>query len=150
MYLPRCGQHADRGEDDSDIPISEENETILVVEDDKDLRAYLVEVLRDLSYRAIGAQDAVTALGILERSAVRVDLMLTDVVMPGMNGRELSRRAKELRPQLKVLFMSGYSRNAVVHQGRVDRDVQLIQKPVSLQDLSARLRDMLDQQRLTD
>jgi PAS domain S-box-containing protein len=141
---------ADRGEDDSDIPISEENETILVVEDDKDLRAYLVEVLRDLSYRAIGAQDAVTALGILERSAVRVDLMLTDVVMPGMNGRELSRRAKELRPQLKVLFMSGYSRNAVVHQGRVDRDVQLIQKPVSLQDLSARLRDMLDQQRLTD
>ena len=121
-----------------------------MVEDDKDLRAYLVEVLRDLSYRAIGAQDAVTALGILERSAVRVDLMLTDVVMPGMNGRELSRRAKELRPQLKVLFMSGYSRNAVVHQGRVDRDVQLIQKPVSLQDLSARLRDMLDQQRLTD
>jgi DNA-binding response OmpR family regulator len=70
--------------------------------------------------------------------------MLTDVIMPGMNGRELSRRARELRPGLKVLFMSGYSRNAVVHHGRVDLDVQLIQKPVSLRDLTARIRDMMD------
>jgi CheY-like chemotaxis protein len=76
--------------------------------------------------------------------------MLTDVVMPGMNGRELSTRARELRPKLKVLFMSGYSRNAVVHQGRLDFDVQLIQKPVSLQDLSVRLRDMLDRGRQPD
>jgi CheY-like chemotaxis protein len=150
MYLPRRGEQADRGDEDSGMPISEEDDTILVVEDDKDLRAYLVEVLRDLNYCAIGAQDAAAALGILQQSAVRVDLMLTDVVMPGMNGRELSRRARELRPQLKVLFMSGYSPNAVVHQGRVDRDVQLIQKPVSLQDLSARLRDMLDQRRPPD
>ena len=71
--------------------------------------------------------------------------MLTDVVMPQMNGRELSKRARELRPGLKVLFMSGYSPNAVVHQGRVARDVQLIQKPVPLQELAARIRDMLDQ-----
>jgi two-component SAPR family response regulator len=70
--------------------------------------------------------------------------MLTDVIMPGMNGRELANRAWELRPELKVLFMSGYSRNAVVHHGRVDLDVQLIQKPVSLQDLTARIRDMLN------
>jgi PAS domain S-box-containing protein len=145
MYFARCGEQANLVGDDSGMPISEENETILVVEDDKDLRAYLVEVLRDLTYRVIGAQDAVAALGILEQPAVRVDLMLTDVVMPGMNGRELSRRARELRPQLKVLFMSGYSPNAVVHQGRVDHDVQLIQKPISQKDLSARLRDMLDQ-----
>jgi CheY-like chemotaxis protein len=76
---------------------------------------------------------------------VRIDLMITDVVMPGMNGRELSNRARHLRPKLKVLFMSGYSRNAVVHQGKVDRDVQLIQKPISMNDLAARIRDMLDQ-----
>lgn len=145
MYLPRCGGHADRIVDDAGMPVGEESETILVVEDDSDLRAYLVEVLRDLNYRAIGAQDAVTALGILEQSAIKVDVLLTDVVMPGMNGRELSKLARELQPRLKVLFMSGYSRNAVVHQGRVDRDVQLIQKPISLQDLSARLRDLLDQ-----
>jgi PAS domain S-box-containing protein len=145
MYFPRCGEQASRVGEDSGIPVGEGNEAILVVEDDKDLRAYLIEVLRDLNYRVIGAQDAMAALGILEQSTARVDLMLTDVVMPGLNGRELSKRAKRLRPNLKVLFMSGYSRNAVVHQGRVDLDVQLIQKPISLQDLSARLRDMLDQ-----
>jgi CheY-like chemotaxis protein len=145
MYFPRCSEQAARVEDDAGIPIGEDNETILVVEDDKDLRAYLIEVLRDLNYRVIGAQDAAAALGILEQSTITLDLMLTDVVMPGMNGRELSRRARELRPKLKILFMSGYSRNAVVHQGRVDLDVQLVQKPISLQDLSARLRDMLDQ-----
>jgi PAS domain S-box-containing protein len=147
MYLPRCGAQANRVEDDPGTPIGEENETVLVVEDDKDLRAYLVEALRDLNYHAIGAQDATAALGILEQPTTKVDLMLTDVVMPGMNGRELWSRARELRPKLRVLFMSGYSRNAVVHQGRVDLDVQLIQKPISLHDLSARLRDALDRGR---
>jgi DNA-binding response OmpR family regulator len=115
-----------------------------VVEDDKDLRWYLIEALRDLNYRTIGAPDAGGALAILEQPSTKIDLMLTDVIMPEMNGRELSRRARELRPGLKVLFMSGYSRNAVVHHGRVDLDVQLIQKPVSLKDLTARIRDMLD------
>jgi PAS domain S-box-containing protein len=147
MYFQRCGEHPNRIEDDSDMPTGEENEAILVVEDDKDLRAYLIEVLRDLNYHVIGAHDAVAALGILEQLDIKIDLLLTDVVMPGMNGRELSRRARELRPMLKVIFMSGYSRNAVVHHGRVDRDVQLIQKPISLQDLSARLRDILDRGR---
>jgi DNA-binding response OmpR family regulator len=83
-------------------------------------------------------------MGILENSSIKIDLMLTDVVMPGVNGRELATRARQLRPGLKVLFMSGYSPNAVVHQGRVDLDVQLIQKPVALHELSARIRDMLD------
>jgi PAS domain S-box-containing protein len=145
MYFPRSGDQASSLGEGSDMPIGEAaNETILVVEDDKDVRAYLIEVLRNLNYRVIGAQDAVAALGILEQSTNRIDLMLTDVVMPGMNGRELSTRARDLRPRLKILFMSGYSPNAVVHQGRVDLDVQLIQKPISPRDLSSRLRDMLD------
>jgi PAS domain S-box-containing protein len=145
MYFPRAGHAADSGEEDDRVPVSmTATETVLVVEDDKDLRAYLVEILRDLDYRAIAAQDAVAALGILEQRDIRVDLLLTDVVMPGMNGRELATRARQIRPGLKVLFMSGYSRNAVVHQGRVDRGVHLIQKPVSLNDLAARIRDVLD------
>jgi PAS domain S-box-containing protein len=144
MYFPRRGDQAEV-EDDKVIPYADaENETILVVEDDKDVRSYLLEVLRDLNYRVIGAPDPIAALGILENSSMKVDLMLTDVVMPGINGRELATRARDLRPGLKVLFMSGYSRNAVVHQGRVDLDVQLIQKPVSLHELSTRIRDMLD------
>jgi PAS domain S-box-containing protein len=144
MYFPRRGEQSEDDNDDV-MPLADAaSETILVVEDDEDVRLYLIEALRELNYRAIGAPDPVAALGVLENSRIRIDLMLTDVVMPGMNGRELSRRARELRPGLKVLFMSGYSRNAVVHQGRVDLDVQLIQKPVSIQELSTRIRDMLD------
>ena len=146
LYFPRAHGNPDDVEHDSDTSRgSIDNEVILVVEDDKDLRWYLIEALRDLDYRAIGAPDADAALAILEQPSAKIDLMLTDVIMPGMNGRELRRRARDLRPGLKVLFMSGYSRNAVVHHGRVDLDVQLIQKPVSLQELTARIRDMLDQ-----
>lgn len=70
--------------------------------------------------------------------------MLTDVVMPGMNGRELGRRAQEIRPGLRVLYMSGYSRNAVVHQGRLDDGIELLQKPITQTHLAARVRDVLD------
>ena len=103
-----------------------------------------MEALRTLNYRVIHAQGGEAALGILEQDSIKIELMLTDVVMPGMNGRELSQRALELRPKLKVLFMSGYSRNAVIHQGRVDLDIELIQKPISLQELTFRIRDALD------
>jgi CheY-like chemotaxis protein len=146
MYFPRSGGQAASIDEVGETPVSDSaHETVLVVEDDKDLRGYLVEVLRELSYRVVAAADGVAALGILEQDSTRVDLLLTDVVMPGMNGRELANRARRLRPTIKVLFMSGYSPNAVVHQGRVDLDVQLIQKPVSLSDLATRIRDMLDE-----
>ena len=145
LYFPRAKLQANESaDDDQGAPEGGARETVLVVEDDRDLRAYLVEVLRELDYRVIGAHDSVAALGFLEQPGIRIDLMLTDVVMPGMNGRELSERARQLRAGLKVLFMSGYSRNAVVHQGRVDLDVQLIQKPVALSELAARIREMLD------
>jgi CheY-like chemotaxis protein len=73
-----------------------------------------------------------------------VDLLLTDIVMPGANGRELAKTAQELRPSLRVLYMTGYSRNAVVHHGRLDKGVELLQKPISQLDLAARVRDVLD------
>jgi CheY-like chemotaxis protein len=146
LYFPRAREQASDVQEESGVwRGNADNETVLVVEDDQDLRWYLIEALRDLNYKAIGAADATAALHVVEQPSNKIDLMLTDVVMPGMNGRELFRRARELRPGLKVLFMSGYSRNAVVHQGRVDLDVQLIQKPISLKDLAARIRDMLDQ-----
>ena len=120
MYFPRSGGQAASIDEVGETPVSDSaHETVLVVEDDKDLRGYLVEVLRELNYRVLAAADGVAALGILEQDAMRVDLLLTDVVMPGMNGRELANHARQLRPTMKVLFMSGYSRNAVVHQGRV-------------------------------
>ena len=74
----------------------------------------------------------------------RVDLLLTDIVMPGINGRELGRRAHTMRPELPILYMTGSSRNAVVHHGRVDEGVELLQKPVSQAQLAARVRKLLD------
>ena len=145
IYLPRISvDAAAEPEDDSmeQVP-AERGETILVVEDDDDVRAYLVETLDDLDYRVLRAHDSVAALEFL-RQNTRIDLLLTDVVLPGMNGRELSRKAQSLRPGLKVLFMTGYSRNAIVHQGRLDADVELIQKPITQDQLSARIRTLLD------
>jgi CheY-like chemotaxis protein len=120
------------------------HETILVVEDDRDVRAYLVEVLRDLNYRVLSAHDAVAALGLIEEGDIRIDLLLTDVVLPGTNGRQLAEQAQNRRPGLKVLFTTGYSRNAIVHQGRLDPCVEMIQKPITQEGLAARIRDLLD------
>lgn len=74
-----------------------------------------------------------------------MDLLLTDVVMPGISGRELGRRAEQIKPGLKILYMTGYSRNAVVHQGRLDEGVNLLEKPVSQAKLAMRVREILDQ-----
>ncbi|XIA63248.1 response regulator [Bradyrhizobium sp. TZ2] len=102
------------------LPDEEKVETILVVEDDADLRAYVSDVLRDLNYRIVSAASAQAALTLILQEEPKVDLLLTDVVMPGINGRELGRRAQQIRPRLRILYMTGYSRNAVVHQGRLD------------------------------
>jgi PAS domain S-box-containing protein len=146
MYFPRLvGRGADEEDGVSEpIGVGEQGETILVVEDDDDVREYLVDALRDLKYQVISAPSADAGLKILMRAAVRVDLLLTDVIMPGASGRELGRRAQQLRPSLKVLYMTGYSRNAVVHQGRLDEGVEFIQKPMTQADLSARVRQILD------
>jgi CheY-like chemotaxis protein len=145
MYFPRLVQRTVEEEPVEESPVAEgESETILVVEDDPDVRAYLLDMLRELKYRVIPANNAQAALHVLVDDTKRVDLLLTDVVMPGLNGRELGRRAQALRPGLRVLYMTGYSRNAVLHQGRLDEGVDLIQKPVSQVQLATRIRQMLD------
>jgi CheY-like chemotaxis protein len=97
-----------------------------------------------LNYQVLRAADAAAALEFLQQRDLRVDLLLTDVAMPGMNGRELAKRADALRPGLKVLYVTGYSRNAIVHQGRLDPGVELIQKPITQEALAGRVRDLLD------
>jgi PAS domain S-box-containing protein len=147
IYLPRLLQEIDRSDEEEQAAEAVEgagHETILVVEDDRDVRAYLVELLRDLNYRVLSAHDAVAALGMIETGGIRIDLLLTDVVLPGMNGRRLAEQAKNRRPDLKVLFTTGYSRNAIVHQGRLDPGVAMIQKPITQDALAARIRDLLD------
>jgi PAS domain S-box-containing protein len=146
MYFPRYHGEARPVDSDADEfrPEGEKLETILVVEDDAELRAYVSELLRDLNYRVVPASSAQAALTILLQEEPRIDLLLTDVFMPGINGRELGRRAQQIRPGIKILYMTGYSRNAVVHQGRLDEGVELLEKPISQAKLALRVREMLD------
>jgi PAS domain S-box-containing protein len=147
IYLPRLLQEIDQRDEEERASEAVEgpgHETILLVEDDRDVRAYLVEVLRDLNYRVLSAHDAVSALGLIKAGDIRIDLLLTDVVLPGVNGRQLAEQAQDQRPGLKVLFTTGYSRNAIVHHGRLDHGVAMIQKPITQEALAARVRDLLD------
>jgi len=118
-------------------------ECVLVVEDDADVRAYVVETLTKLGYDVLQADGAEQALEVLGQHQT-VSLLLTDVVMPGKNGRKLAEEASALRPFLKVLYMTGYSRNAIVHQGRLDANVELIQKPLTTEQLATAVRKVLD------
>jgi PAS domain S-box-containing protein len=146
MYFPRYHGTAEILKDEPEDLIAEGDkiETILVVEDDDDLRTYITDTLRGLNYRVVSAPSAQAALTLLLQEEPRFQLLLTDVVMPGMNGRELGKRAQQIRPDLKVLYMTGYSRNAVVHQGRLEDGVHLLEKPITQARLALQVREMLD------
>jgi signal transduction histidine kinase len=121
------------------------DETVLLVEDHDDLRAHSAGLLRELGYRVIEAADGPAALAALADNP-EVGLLFTDVVLPGgMNGRQIADEARALRPDLKVLFTTGYTRNAIVHNGALDPGVQLIAKPYSFSELAAKVRRVLDQ-----
>jgi CheY-like chemotaxis protein len=120
------------------------SETILVVEDEADVRRLAVETLLELGYRVLEAEDGHVALRLLEREPA-VRLLFTDVGLPGgLNGRQLADRARERRPDLKVLFTTGYARNAIVHHGRLDPGVELIGKPFQIASLAVKVRELLD------
>jgi hypothetical protein len=119
-------------------------ETILVAEDDVGVRSYVVETLRELNYFVLEADGATAALAIITQAGLRIDMLLTDVVMPGMNGRELADRARGVMPNIRVLFMTGYSQDAIVHGGQLAPDIELIEKPFHGESLAARVRTILD------
>ena len=148
IYLPR---HHGAEVDVEDTPYcnfapkSVKGETILVCEDDDDVRAYSVHSLSELGYQVIEASDGPSALRMLESAPGRVDLLFTDIVLPGgMTGAMVAEAARTIKPGLKVLFTTGYARNAIVHHGRLDPGVELLSKPFSYADLAARVREMLD------
>jgi CheY-like chemotaxis protein len=114
------------------------------VEDDEGVRAAVVDMLSELGYNVLKASNAEDALTVL-RSGIRISLLFTDVVMPGpIPTRELARRAQEMQPGIQVLFTSGYTQNAIVHNGKLDDDVFLLSKPYRKGDLARKLRAMLD------
>jgi PAS domain S-box-containing protein len=145
IYLPRFvgAEDGERDEHIVALPLGEAQEVILVVEDEAAVRQLSVEALIELGYRVFEAEGAAAALRILDGHP-EITVLFTDIVMPDMNGRKLADEARKRRPDLKVLYTSGYTRNAVVHNGVVDPGVELIGKPFTLDQLAAKMRAVLE------
>jgi PAS domain S-box-containing protein len=148
IYLPRV---ADAVESPVKIPVPSESvaiepgtETILLVEDEANLRYLARQFLEKQGYRVIDAADGAVAMQIAVAHEGVIHLLLTDVIMPGMNGRELAQHILEIRPNVKVLYMSGYTENVIGRNGTLDAGVRLLQKPFTLRDLKSKVREVLD------
>jgi CheY-like chemotaxis protein len=148
IYLPRVRQSEDQvARPAFDQAKGGTGECVLVVEDDAAVRAATVELLSELGYRVLDAEDGSRALAILE-SGAPIDLLFTDVVMPGpVNSRELAAKAVAMRRDIAVLFTSGYTENAIIHHGRLDEGVFLLSKPYRKDDLARKVRSVLAERR---
>ncbi|MGP0013321.1 ATP-binding protein [Pseudomonas sp.] len=145
LYLPRY-QGAPVVQDEAlhsgHAPHAEDGETVLIVEDDPAVRALVSEVLGELGYRFVEACDANGAIPILD-SGQRIDLLISDVGLPGMNGRQLAEIGRQLRPSLRILFITGYAEHAAVRGGFLDPGMQMITKPFTFELLTAKVREMI-------
>ena len=145
LFLPRFVGEAGEGEAEPVRPEAPRGagETVLVVEDDDAVRLLVVEVLSELGYAAIEAHDGQAAIPILQ-SDQRIDLMVSDVGLPGLNGRQVAEIGRQHRPGLKVLFVTGYAENAAVRSGFLDPEMEMITKPFALDQLAAKIREMIE------
>jgi signal transduction histidine kinase/CheY-like chemotaxis protein len=145
VYLPRLiGSIAERDAPPKEVSVQKgsSNEIVLVVEDDERVRRFTVDALRELNYTVLHADGAATALRLLDCHP-DVQLLLTDIVMPEVNGRQLAEEAQRRRTNLKVLYFTGFTRNAIVHNGMLDRGVHLMTKPFTLEQLATKVREVL-------
>jgi PAS domain S-box-containing protein len=144
LYLPRADAARDAAAEPAPAaPMPVGHETILVVEDDDMVRAHVVAQLESLGYRTLAAPDGAAALALVEEG-IRFDLLFTDVIMPGgMSGRQLAEELRKRWPSLPVLYTSGYTENAIVHHGRLDAGVALLNKPYRKADLARKVREVL-------
>ena len=144
IYLPRWTGVEEASAEEEILPTARGgSEIILVVEDDDAVRRISVDVLRELGYTVIHASSGLDALQKFDANP-RIDLLFTDIVMPGMTGRVLADAVSAQRPDLKVLYTTGYTRNAVVHNGMLDRGVALLPKPFTMDQLAVKVRQVLD------
>ena len=146
IYLARVEEGArDLHQGEATGPIRQGNETLLLVEDEPSVRSLTARILRNQGYRVLEAANGEEALSVVqEQTRERIHLLLTDVVMPQMGGKELVDRIKILNPDIKVLFTSGYTDHAIVHQGRLDSGTNFLQKPFSPMSLSQKVREVLE------
>jgi signal transduction histidine kinase/ActR/RegA family two-component response regulator len=124
--------------------LSEGNETILLVEDDDSIRAIVKEMMILMGYKVIDAPNGIKALKIAQETTEPIDLVITDVIMPGMSGRQLAEQLKRLNEEIKVLYMTGYSDEAIVRHGILEQGLESLQKPFTFESLSFKIREMLD------
>jgi PAS domain S-box-containing protein len=146
LYLPRFRGTPDEEESgEQALPEhgARRNETVLVVEDEPVVRALIVEVLRELGYRALEADDGPAGLAMLE-SNQRIDLLVTDIGLPGLNGRQIVEAGRQLRPSLRVLFMTGYAETAAMAPGFLEPGMTMITKPFAMDALALRIRECLE------
>ncbi|MFZ5704392.1 MAG: CHASE3 domain-containing protein [Pseudomonadota bacterium] len=148
LYLPRSQDPLQDANgryilDSDEAPRAKQGEAILVVEDEQRVRHFSVDALRDLGYSVISAASAAEAIRTLEEQPV-IDMLFTDIVMPEMNGRELAEKVLKMRPGIKILYTTGYTRNAVVHNGMLDAGVAFLSKPFTLMQLALKVRQVLD------
>ncbi|SFE91562.1 ATP-binding protein [Methylobacterium sp. yr596] len=146
LYLPRHygeAENLDVAPDLAHAPRAEQGETVLIVDDEPTVRLLVTEVLQDLGYTAVEAADGAAGLKVLQ-SDVRIDLLVTDVGLPGgMNGRQVADAARVSRPDLKVLFITGYAENAVLGNGHLEPGMQVLTKPFTMEDLASRVKDLI-------
>jgi PAS domain S-box-containing protein len=144
LYLPRSVGAAEQAEPKrrDAVPLSRAHETVLVVEDEARVRQLMADGLRELGYTVVEADSAAAALKVLEVQS-DIALLFTDVVMPNIDGRKLADAALRQRPDLKVLFTTGFTRNAIIHKGTLDADTHFIAKPFTLEDLARKVREAL-------
>jgi CheY-like chemotaxis protein len=143
LYLPRAGRAGTAQTGTRAGGGGRGTETVLLVEDNDLVRTYAEEQLQALGYRVLVARTSAEALALADRDA-SIDLLFTDIIMPGgMNGRKLAEAIRQVRPAIRVLYTSGYTENAIIHHGRLDPGVHLLNKPYSRADLAAKLRVVL-------
>ena len=119
---------------------------VLVVEDDGEVRAYSVESLKSLGYQVLEAKDSASALAVVE-TAAKIDLLFTDVGLPGRNGRQLADELARTHPHIPVLFVSGYTRDAIVQNGMLEPGVHLLNKPFTVDELAGKVREVIESMR---
>jgi CheY-like chemotaxis protein len=145
IYLPLSDEDVEAGSESFASAVAQGNETVLLVEDEDAVLRIGKTALEQFRYKVLTANTPGKALVIAEQYKGPIQLLITDVVMPEMNGKELKERIEKLRPHIKVLFMSGYTGNVIVHRGILEDNVNFLQKPFSINSLTSKAREVLDQ-----
>ncbi|MHB8910114.1 MAG: PAS domain S-box protein [Syntrophales bacterium] len=143
IYIPSVGEVEKKREETEEVPMAYGTGIVLLVEDEEMVREIAQEILEEIGYTVLSAATPQEAVFLCEDEDTVIDLLLTDVVMPGMSGKELKKAIEVIRPGIKVLFMSGYTANVIAHRGVLEKGVHFIQKPFSMKDLAQKVREAI-------